>query len=58
MAETWSAEEVMRELDEANACYFVLSVKSASSLQVLVCPIDPKLPGDCSLGPSLATHSS
>ena len=53
MAETWSAEDIMRELDEANACYFVLSVNSAATLQILVCGTLPKLPCVCRLGPSL-----
>lgn len=37
MADTWRDEDVMRELDEANACYFVLMAKSAASLRQLVC---------------------
>ncbi len=45
MADSGSALEVLRELDEAGVCYFALTVKSKAARYKLVCT-------PCSLNPS------
>ena len=47
MADSVSFENVLRELDEANARYFALTLKSKASRYKLVCTLMFPIPSAC-----------